>query len=85
MLLNHPMVKSSSQPGLLAHMLGDSVDRDETALILRSALGDPAAMDELRLQRAYITDALEAARGDLDAVDEFKLFLAPDGWVCFHF
>jgi hypothetical protein len=77
--LNHPMVKSSSQPGLLAHLLGDSVDRDETALILRSALGDPAAMDELRLQRAYITDALETARGDLSTVDEHKLFAAPDG------
>ena len=77
--LSHPMVKSSSQPGLLAHLLGDSVDRDETALILRSALGDPAAMDELRLQRAYITDALESARGDLSAVDEYKLFSAPDG------
>ena len=55
--LSHPMVKSSSEPALLAHLLGDSVDRDETAMILRSALGDPAAMDELRLQRAYITDA----------------------------
>ena len=77
--LNHPMVKSSSNPGLLAHLLGDSVDRDETALILRSALADPVAMDELRLQRAYITDALEAARGDLSAVDEYKLFAAPDG------
>ena len=77
--LNHPMVKSSSQPGLLAHLLGDSVDRDETALILRSALGDPKAMDELSLQRAYITDALEAARGDLSTVDEYKLFAAPDG------
>jgi hypothetical protein len=77
--LNHPMVKSSSQPGLLAHLLGDSVDKDETALILRSALGDPAAMDELRLQRAYITDALETARGDLSTVDEYKLFAAPDG------
>jgi hypothetical protein len=76
--LSHPMVKSSSNPGLLAHLLGDSVDRDETALILRSALADPAAMDELRLQRAYITDALETARGDLDAVTEFKLFAAPD-------
>jgi hypothetical protein len=77
--LSHPMVKSSSQPGLLAHLLGDSVDRNETGLILRSALGDPAAMDELRAQRAYITDALESARGDLSAVDEYKLFSAPDG------
>jgi len=77
--LSHPMVKSSSNPGLLAHLLGDSVDIDETALILRSALGDPKAMDDLRLQRAYITDALEAERGKLSAVDEFKLFSAPDG------
>ena len=77
--LSHPMVKSSSNPGLLAHLLGDSVDVDETALILRSALSDPKAMDELRLQRTYIADALEAERGKLSAVDEFKLFSAPDG------
>lgn len=77
--LNHPMVKSSSNPGLLAHLLGDSVDKDETALILRSALGDPAARDELKLQRAYITDALDKARGELSAVDEWKLYSAPDG------
>ena len=77
--ISHPMVKSSNNPGLLAHLLGDSVDRNETALILRSALSDPAAMDELRLQRAYITDALETARGKISSVDEFKLFSAPDG------
>jgi hypothetical protein len=77
--INHPMVRSSSNPGLLAHLLGDSIDVDETALILRSALSDPIAMDELRLQRRYITDALETARGDLSSVDEYKLFAAPDG------
>jgi len=77
--ISHPMVKSSSNPGLLAHLLGDSIDIDETALILRSAMSDPAAMDELRLQRRYITDALETARGDLSSVDEYKLFAAPDG------
>ena len=77
--LSHPMVRSSSNPGLLAHLLGDSVDIDETALILRSAMSDPAAMDELRQSRRYITDALETARGDLSSVDEWKLFSAPDG------
>ena len=76
--LNHPMVKSSNNPGLLAHLLGDSVDVDETALILRSALGDPKAIDELKLQRAYITDAIQAARGEMAAYEEFKLFAAPD-------
>lgn len=77
--ISHPMVKSSSQPGLLAHLLGQSKDVDQTALILRSALSDPAAMDELRLARADITDALETARGKLSSVDEYKLFSAPDG------
>lgn len=77
--ISHPMVKSSSNPGLLAHLLGDSVDIDETALILRSALGDPKALDDLKIQRAYISDALELERGKLSAVDEFKLFSAPDG------
>ena len=77
--INHPMVKSSSQPGLLAYMLGESKSVDETSLVLRSALGDPAAMDELASVRVDLTDALKAARGDLSAVDEYKLFLAPDG------
>ncbi len=76
--ISHPMVKSSSNPGLLAHLLGDSVDLDETALILRSALGDPKALDELRMGREYISDALDTASGKLSAVDEFKLFAAPD-------
>ena len=77
--INHPMVKSSSQPGLLAYMLGESKSVDETSLVLRSALGDPAAMDELASVRTDLTDALKAARGDLNAVDEYKLFAAPDG------
>ncbi|MEI8287194.1 MAG: hypothetical protein WCG15_07850, partial [Actinomycetes bacterium] len=77
--INHPMVKSSDQPGLLAHLLGESKDKDTTALILRTATGDPAAMDELRFARADMHDALAAARADLSSVDEYKLFSAPDG------
>lgn len=77
--INHPIVKSSDQPGLLAHLLGQSADRDTTALVLRSALGDPHAMDELALARADMKDALESARGALSATDEYKLFAAPDG------
>ena len=77
--INHPMVKASSQPGLLAYMLGESKSIDETSLVLRSALSDPAAMDELASVRADLTDALKAARGDLSAVDEYKMFSAPDG------
>lgn len=77
--LNHPMIKSSDQPALLAHLLGQSKDVDTTGLILRSALGDPHAMDELAILRADMKDALATARGDLSAVDEYKLFAAPEG------
>jgi len=77
--LNHPMIKASDQPALLAHLLGQSKDVDTTGLILRSALGDPHAMDELAVLRADMKDALATARGDLSAVDEYKLFAAPDG------
>jgi len=77
--INHPMVRASDQPALLAHLLGESVDKDTTALVLRTATGDPAAMDELRLLRADMHDALSAARADMSSVDEYKLFAAPDG------
>jgi hypothetical protein len=76
--LNHPIVKTSSQPGLLAHLLGQSASNENTALILRSALGDPAALDELALMRADMSDALKAARGDLSVVDEYNLFANAD-------
>jgi hypothetical protein len=76
--LNHPLVRSSNQPALLAHLLGQSDQVDQTALILRSAMGDPKALDDLALLRADMSDALKVARGDISAVDEWKLFAAPD-------
>jgi len=77
--LNHPLVRSSNQPALLAHLLGESVEREQTALILRSAMGDPKALDDLANLRVDMKDALTAARGDMSTVDEWKLFSAPDG------
>lgn len=77
--ISHPMVRSSTNPGLLAHLLGNSDNVDDTALILRSSLGDPKALDELKVVRRDISDALDVARGQLGAVDEWKLFAAPDG------
>lgn len=76
--LNHPMVQASDQPALLASLLGASKDIDNTALILRSAMGDPMAMRDLSIMRADMSDALKAARADLSTVDEFKLFAQPD-------
>jgi hypothetical protein len=76
--LNHPLVRSSNQPALLADLLGESTDKELTALILRSSMADPKALDELTLLRADMSDALKVARGDISAVDEWKLFAAPD-------
>ena len=76
--ISHPAVKASTNPGLLAHLLGNSDNIDDTALIWRSALGDPKALDEIAVTRADISDALKTARGDLSAVDEWRLFAAPD-------
>lgn len=77
--INHPMVRSSSNPGLLAHLLGDSNDTEQVGTVLRAAIGDPHAMIDLAAKRADMSDALKAARGDLAATDQFKLFSAPDG------
>lgn len=77
--INHPMVRSSTDPGLLAHLLGNSDNVNDTALILRSAMSDPKALDELRIARRDISDALDVARGEIGAAEEWKLFAAPDG------
>ena len=73
--LKHPMVQSSHEPGLIAHLLGESTDKDTTAEILRSALGDPAAMADLSARRADMTQAINLANQQLDAVDKFKMSL----------
>lgn len=77
--INHPMVRSSTDPGLLAHLLGNSDNVNDTALILRSAMSDPKALDELRIARRDISDALDVARGEIGSAEEWKLFAAPDG------
>ncbi|NBU94270.1 MAG: hypothetical protein EBS18_07045, partial [Actinobacteria bacterium] len=76
--INHPMVKSSNNPALLAHLLGESKDVQEVGDVLRSALGDPKALADLSLRRADMADALKKARGDLDAVQEHYLYAAPN-------
>ena len=76
--LNHPMVKSSNNPTLLASLLGESKNIEEVGDVLRSALGDPEALADLTLRRADMADALKKARGDFDAVQEHYLYAAPD-------
>lgn len=76
--ISHPWVRSSTNPALLAHLLGKSDNVNDTALILRSAMSDPKALDELRIARRDISDALDVARGEIGAAEEWKLFAAPD-------
>ena len=79
--LNHPLVKSSSEPGLLAHLLGAAKDEETTGLILRTSLGDAHAMEELALTRPDITQAINNANKTIDSFDKFKLNLAPDAVI----
>ena len=77
--LNHPMVKSSTSPGLLAHMLGQSTDRNQTAEILRASLGDPQAMADLAAKRADIAQAIDLANANIfDSVDIARLNATPN-------
>ncbi len=79
--LSHPMVKSSSEPGLLAHLLGASKDEQTTADILRIALGDQHAMNDLAKTRPDITQAINNANKTIDEFDKFKANLSADAVI----
>jgi hypothetical protein len=79
--INHPMVKSSNEPGLLAHLLGKSKDEETTGLVLRTALGDQHAFNELAAVRPDITQAINNANKTIDEFDKFKANLASDAVI----
>jgi hypothetical protein len=74
--INHPMVVSSNQPGLLAHLLGQSKTTEETSRILKASLGDPETLIDLADKRRDISDALMLARGELNAAQKHKILAA---------
>jgi hypothetical protein len=79
--INHPLVKSSSEPAFLANVLGAAKDEETIGLILRSSLGDAHAIEELKLTRADLSQAISNAKKDIDSFDKFKLNLAPDAVI----
>lgn len=79
--LSHPLVRASNEPGLLAHLLGASKDEGTTALVLRTALGDQHAMNDLAALRPDITQAINNANKTIDEFDKFKANLASDAVI----
>lgn len=65
--LNHPFLAGSDNKPLIASLLGQSKTSDEVGLVLRSSLGDSAALSELRQSRAAIAQQMDAAMGQLPA------------------
>lgn len=75
---NHPMVKSASAQGVLAHALGASKTPQEVADVLAAGLGDPAALDILKQRRFDLGMQLQRAQGEMDAFQRSKVYGSMD-------
>lgn len=75
---NHPMIRKSPMRDTIAYGLGQSTSDYDTALILRAALADPRALEELKTVRASIGNAMERQMGVLDDYQEFLIKKADD-------
>ena len=56
-----PLARRSNNKGLIASLLGESVDIETSALIVKAGLGNVDAMDALRTRSASTADALDRA------------------------
>lgn len=83
--INHPVIRSSNNPDLLAHLTGEATDFDQTALIMRGAIGDQAALRALDEQHRSISDALKAVQkidpADAAALDAALGTMKPGEWT----
>jgi hypothetical protein len=83
--INHPFIKSSNNPDLLAHLTGEATDFDQTALIVRAAIGDQAALRGLQASHASIHDTLKTVQkldeADAAALDAALGTLEPGAWT----
>lgn len=71
---NHPMVKSASAQGPLAHALGAAKTPQEAADVLAAGLGDPAALEALKARRFDLGMELQRAQGEMDAFQKSKVY-----------
>lgn len=62
-IIQHQMVRESSNPELVAHSLSLTRNFDEAATVVKALSGDGAARNLLKQQSAYINNMLDRAEG----------------------
>lgn len=70
---NHPMVRKSPMRDTIAYGLGQAKDPYDASLVMRAALADPRALEELKVVRASIGNSMERQMGILDPYQEFLI------------
>ena len=70
-LRNHPLLKDAPDP--IVYALGKATDRKSAGVVYRAALGDPNAVNDLKLLRPDLGNPIAKSLGDLDAHDTFLL------------
>jgi hypothetical protein len=75
---NHPMIRKSPMRDTLAYGLGQANNTYDASLIMRAALADPRALEELQIVRASIGNPMARQQGILDPYQEFLLKKADD-------
>jgi len=70
---NHPMIRKSPMRDTLAYGLGQANNTYDASLMMRAALADPRALEELQIIRASIGNPMARQQGILDPYQEFLL------------
>lgn len=76
---NHPLVKNSSNPDLLATAFGVSKDQKTAMNVLLASIGDRRALDELSQKHLHMVEAFKTAFGETKLMDDFMAH--PDEFV----
>ena len=75
---NHPMVRKSPMRDTLAYGLGQADNMYDATLIFRAAAADSRALEELKIVRASIGNAMERQIGVVDDYQKFLIKKADD-------
>lgn len=68
---NHPLVKNSAEPTLLAAAFGVAKDRNEALKVLQISIGDKKALAEFTAQHAYMKEAFDQARNQHSLLNDY--------------
>jgi len=75
---NHPMIRKSPMADTAAYGLGQADNMYDASLVMRAALADPRALEELQVVRASIGNPMARQQGILDPYQEFLLKKSDD-------